>query len=77
MGTNAWSTFLLRVEHPYIVGNPEKSLDMGEPPIPCHKNCILPFAAANQSAFFSFSDANHYQKLHKKHSIRVIAHGIR
>ena len=24
MGTNAWNTFVLRVEHPYIVGKSEK-----------------------------------------------------
>ena len=31
MGTNAWNTFVLRVEHSYIVGKSEKSLDTGEP----------------------------------------------
>ena len=30
MGFNAWNTFVLRVEHPYIVRKSEKSLDMGE-----------------------------------------------
>ena len=30
MGFNAWNTFVLRVEHPYIVRKLEKSLDMGE-----------------------------------------------
>ena len=30
MGINAWNTFVLRVEHPYIVRKLEKSLDMGE-----------------------------------------------
>ena len=29
-GTNAWTNFIFRVEHPYIVGKLEKSLDMGE-----------------------------------------------
>ena len=29
MGINAWNAFVLRVEHPYIVGKLEKSL--GEP----------------------------------------------
>ena len=29
MRINAWNTFVLRVEHPYIVGKSEKSLDMG------------------------------------------------
>ena len=28
-GFNAWNTFVLRIEHPYIVGKLEKSLDMG------------------------------------------------
>ena len=31
MGINACSTFVLKVEHPYIVGKSEKVLDMGEP----------------------------------------------
>ena len=31
MGISAWNTFVLRVEHPYIVRKLEKSLDMGEP----------------------------------------------
>ena len=31
MGINAWNTFVLRVEHSYIVRVSEKSLDMGEP----------------------------------------------
>ena len=43
----------------------------------CRENCMLPIAAANQSAYFSFSTANYSQKLHKKHSIRAVAHGIR
>ena len=30
MGINAWNTFVLGVEHPYIVGKLEKFLDMGE-----------------------------------------------
>ena len=30
MGFIAWNTFVLRVEHPYIVRKSEKSLDMGE-----------------------------------------------
>ena len=29
MGINAWNTFVLRIEHPYIVRKLEKSLDMG------------------------------------------------
>ena len=31
MGFNARSAFVLSVEHPYIVGKSEKSLDVGEP----------------------------------------------
>ena len=30
MGINAWNTFILMVEHLYIVRKSEKSLDMGE-----------------------------------------------
>ena len=31
MRINAWNTFVIRVEHFYIVGKSEKSLDVGEP----------------------------------------------
>ena len=31
MGINAWNTFVLRVEHLYIVRISEKSLDMDDP----------------------------------------------
>ena len=31
MGIDAWSTFVLRVEHLYTVGKLEKFLDMGGP----------------------------------------------
>ena len=30
VGINAYNTFVLRVEHPYIIRKLEKSLDMGE-----------------------------------------------
>ena len=30
MGNNPWNTFVLRVEHPYIVRKSEKFLDKGE-----------------------------------------------
>ena len=30
MRINAWNTFVLRVEHPYIVRKLDKFLDMGE-----------------------------------------------
>ena len=53
MGIDAWNTFILRVEHPYI-------LRVGEIPyegahLPCRENCMLPIATENQSACFSFS----------------------
>ena len=38
---------------------------------------MLPIAAGNQSARFSFSVANYSLKLHKKDSIRAALHGIR
>ena len=38
---------------------------------------MLLIAAANQSACFNLSTANYSRKLHKKHSIRAVAHGIR
>ena len=73
MGINAWKAFVLRVEHPYIVRKLEKSLDVGEPAL----HAMLSIAAANQSACFDFSTTNYSRKPHKKHLIRVIAHGIR
>ena len=72
-------TLVLRVEHLYIVGKSEKSLDMGEPTFHAEKTaCYQLQQQTNQSTCFSFSAANYSQKLHKKHAIRaVIAHGIR
>ena len=68
MGINARNTFVLRVEHPYIVRKSEKSLDMG----------ALTFHAEKTACcMFSFSVANYSLKLHKKHSIKTEAHGIR
>ena len=73
MGTNAWNTFVLKVEHPNIVGKSEKYLDMGE----------LTFYAENVTdcsskpkCMFSISNASHSRKLHKKHSLRIgaVAH---
>ena len=47
MEINAWNTSILRVEHPYIIGKSDKSLDMGEPTL--HAGMLL-ITAANQSA---------------------------
>ena len=42
MGINAWNTFVLGVEHPYIVAKLEKFLDMGEPTFHAEKTaCYL------------------------------------
>ena len=58
---------VLRVEHPYIFRKSEKFLDMhGRAHLLFRENCMLPTAAANQSACFSFSLANYSRKLHKK-----------
>ena len=64
---NAWKTFVLRVEHPYLnlwiwVSLPSML-----------RNCMLPSAAPNQSACFSFRLANCFLKLHKKHTITASA----
>ena len=59
MGISAWNTFVLRVEHPYIVRKLENILDMGEPNFHAEKLGMLTIVAANQSACFSFSTANH------------------
>ena len=37
MGINAWNTFVLRVEHPYVVRKLEKFLDIGEPTLHAKK----------------------------------------
>ena len=63
MGINAWKTFVLTVEHSYIV----RKLEIyGWAYPPCHENPMLPIVAANRSACFSFSAANYSWNLHKK-----------
>ena len=68
--------FVLRLEHPYIVTKSEKSLDMSEltsmPRKPQVADC-----SRKPKYTFSFSEANYSLKLHKKHSIKAAAHGIR
>jgi len=49
MGFMAWNTFVVRVEHPYIVRKSEKPLGMGGLTFPCRENCMLTIAAGNQS----------------------------
>ena len=74
MGVIAWNTFVLRIEHVYIIViKSEKFLDMGE--LTFHAEITtLPIAAVNQS---TFTMANNFLKLHKKHSIKAAGHGIR
>ena len=76
MGFNAWNTFVQRVEHPYIVRKLDKFLDMGKltsTPRKLHvANC-----SRKPKYMFSFSTANYSERLHKKHSIKAAAHGIR
>ena len=55
-GINAWNTFVLRVEHPYIVRKSEKSLDKGEPTFHAKK------LHANPGACCRFSMANYSPK---------------
>ena len=69
MGFNAWNAFV-----PRKVG---EIPGYGWTHLPRRENCMLPIAAANQTAWFSFSTANYSRKLHKKHLIRAVAHGIR
>ena len=62
MGFNAWNTFVLRVEHPYIARKLEKPLDMGELTLHAEKTeCYR----LQQQTCFSFSVANYSRKLHK------------
>ena len=67
MGINAWNTFVLKIEHPYMVRKFKKFLDMGE----------LTMHGKSQSASFSFGVVNYSRKVHKKQSIRAAAYGIR
>ena len=53
MGINAWNTFVLKIEHPYMVRKFKKFLDMGE----------LTMHGKNQSASFSFGVVNYSRKL--------------
>ena len=78
MGVNAWNTFVLRAEHPYIARKSEKPLDMGKLTLHPEKTACYQIAAANQGAYFiSFSMVNYSLELHKVHSIKAAAHGIR
>ena len=67
-GINARNTFVLRVEHHYIVRKSRKYL-------PCQENCMLPIAAAHQKYLASAQQISHENC--KKHSIRAVAPGIR
>ena len=58
MEINAWNIFVLRVEHPYIVGKLEKSLDMGEPTFHAKKLHVTD-CNSKPKCMFSFSVANH------------------
>ena len=73
VGFNAWNTFVLRVEYPYIVRKLEKSLDVGELTRKLH----VGDCSRKPKCIFSFSAVNYYLKPHKKHSIKAAAHGIR
>ena len=75
MGFNAWNTFVLRVEHPYIVRNLEKSLDMVSSPSMPRKLHVAD-CSRKSKYMFSFSAANYSLELHKKHS-KAAVHGIR
>ena len=76
MGFNAWNTFVLRVEHPYIVRKSEKFLDMGE--LTFHAEKIKVDDCSRRPTYmFSFSAANYSLKLHKRYSIEAAVHGIR
>ena len=69
---NAWNTFVVWVEHPYIVRKSEKPLDIWVSPPSIPRNC-----SRKPKYMFSFSVANYSLKLHKKQSIKAAAHRIR
>ena len=60
--------------HPYIVKKLEKSLDMGELTFHAEKTADC---SRKPKYMFSFSVANYFLKLHKKHSVKAAVHGIR
>ena len=58
MGFNASNTFVLRVEHPYIVRKSEKSLEQGElPSMP--RKLHVDDCSRKPKYMFSFSAANY------------------
>ena len=57
----------------YIGGKSEKSINTGEPTFHAEKTDC----SSKPKCMFYFSAANYSQKLHKKYSIRAVAHGIR
>ena len=77
LGINARNTFVLRVEHPYVVKKLEKSMDVVSPPSMLRKLCVTDCSSKPECICFSFSMANHSRKLHKKQLVRAVAHGIR
>ena len=67
-GFNAWNTFVLNVEHPYIVRKSKKSLDMGELTFHAKKNCVAD-CSRKPKYMFNFIAVSNSLKLHKQHSI--------
>ena len=61
VGINAWNTFVLRVEHLYIVRKLEKFLDMGEPTFHAKKTACYRLQQQTK-VHVSFSVAKYYAK---------------
>ena len=58
---NVWNTFVLRVEHAYIIGKLEKSLDMGEPTFHAEKlqTKVHVFALVRQTPLKNYTKSTH------------------
>ena len=76
VGFNAWNTFVLMVEHPYIVKKLKNPwIQVSSPSMP--RKLRVTDCSSKPNYMFSFRAANYSHKLHKNHSIKTAEHGIR
>ena len=73
MGINAWNTFDLRVEHPYIA----RKSDMVEFTSHAQKTACYQLQHQTKVHILALAWQTLFQKLHKMHSIKAEVHGIR
>ena len=77
VGINALNTFVLRVEHPYIVGKLEKPLDLGEPTFYAEKTACYRLQQQTKVHVLALAMQTTRKNCTKKHSIRAAVHRIR